>query len=63
MINHIQILQRFNAWRRGSDVIEQPNPKEIGEALDWLIENYVAIKAELAEARAELKIAKAKENN
>ena len=63
MINHIQILQRFNAWRRGSDVIEQPNPKEIGEALDWLIENYAAMKAQLAEARAELAIAKTKENH
>jgi len=63
MINHIQILQRFNAWRRSDDVIEKPTSKEIGEALDWLIENYVAIKAELAELRAELDIAKAEENN
>jgi hypothetical protein len=63
MINHIQILQRFNAWRRSDEVIEQPHPKEIGEALDWLIENYAAMKAELAELRAELDIAKAEENN
>jgi hypothetical protein len=63
MINHIQILQRFNAWRRCDDVMEQPNPKEIGEALDWLIENYASMKAELAEARAELAIAKTKENH
>jgi hypothetical protein len=63
MSEHIQTLKRFNAWRRGDEVIEQPNPRAIGEALDWLIENYASMKAELAEARAELKIAKSKENN
>ena len=62
MINHIQILQRFNAWRRGADVIEKPTPKEIGEAIDWLIEHYATMKAELAAARAELDIAKTKDN-
>jgi hypothetical protein len=63
MINHIQILQRFNAWRRSDDVMEQPNPKEIGEALDWLIEIHAELQSEIAELRAELDIAKAKENN
>ena len=63
MINHIQILQRFNAWRRSEEVIEQPNPKEIGEALDWLIEIHAELQSEIAELRAELDIAKAKENN
>ena len=62
MINHIQLLQRFNAWRIGADVIEKPTPKEIGEAIDWLIEHYATMKAELTEAREELKIAKTKEN-
>jgi len=62
MINHIQILQRFNAWRRGADVIEKPTPKEIGEAIDWLIEHYATMKAELAKAHSELKIAKTKDN-
>ena len=63
MINHIQIIQRFNAWCRGSDVIEVPKAKEIEKALEWLIENYADMKAELAEARAELAIAKTKENH
>jgi hypothetical protein len=62
MNNHIQTLKRFNAWRRGDDVIEKPTPKEIGEALDWLIEHYAAMQTELAAARAELAIAKAKDN-
>ncbi len=55
-------MKRFNAWRRGDDVIEKPTPKEIGEALDWLIEHYAAMQTELAAARAELAIAKAKDN-
>ena len=62
MINHIQILQRFNAWCRGEDVIEAPSSKEISDALDWLIDHYSAMKSELAEARSELDIAKTKEN-
>ncbi len=71
MNNHIQILQRYNAWRRGDEVIEQPNPRAIGEALDWLIDHYVALerdrddwKHEAQLLRDELKIAdKAIEDN
>ena len=29
------ILHRYNAWRRGDDKsLEQPDPREIGEAID-----------------------------
>lgn len=63
MINHIQILQRFNAWCRGEEIIEVPTSKQISEALEWLVEHYAAMKAELAAARAELAIAKTKENH
>jgi hypothetical protein len=63
MINHIQILQRFNAWCHGEDVIEVPTSKEINDALEWLVDNYATMKAELAAARAELAIAKTKENH
>jgi hypothetical protein len=62
MINHIQTLKRYNAWRRGDEVIEQPNPRSIGEALDWIIQMHAELQYELTELRAELKIAKAKEN-
>ena len=30
-------LRQFNDWRRGADVL-QPNPREIGEAIDAAIE-------------------------
>ena len=71
MNNHIQTLKRYNAWRRGDEVIEQPNPRAIGEAIDWLVEHYVALerdrddwKAEAQLLRDELKIAdKAIEDN
>jgi hypothetical protein len=36
-MNHLQTLTRFNAWRRGDDDIEQPDPKAIGEAIDWAV--------------------------
>ena len=32
----ITILRQFNKWRRGGD-IEQPDPREIGEAIDAAI--------------------------
>ena len=33
------ILRQFNEWRRGDDeTIEQPNPREIGEAIDAAVE-------------------------
>ena len=33
------ILRQFNDWRRGDDeAIEQPDPREIGEAIDAAIE-------------------------
>jgi len=71
MNNHIQTLKRYNAWRRGDEVIEQPNPRAIGEAIDWLVDNYVALerdrddwKVEAQLLRDELKIAdKAIEDN
>lgn len=31
-------LRRFNAWRRGDEAIDQPDPREIGLAIDAAIE-------------------------
>jgi len=28
------ILRQFNEWRRGDEDIPQPDPREIGEAID-----------------------------
>jgi len=36
-MSHLQTLRDFNAWRRGDEAIEQPDPKVIGEAIDWAI--------------------------
>ena len=45
----ITILRQFNEWRRGEDeTIEQPEPSEIGEAIDAAI--YVVERLELAES-------------
>ena len=32
------ILRQFNAWRRGDEDIPQPDPREIGEAIDAAVE-------------------------
>jgi hypothetical protein len=36
-MNHLQTLKDFNAWRRGDESLHQPDPKAIGEAIDWAI--------------------------
>jgi len=33
----IKILKEYNEWRRGSEIIEMPNPKKIGIAIDVVI--------------------------
>ena len=32
------ILRQFNEWRRGDETTEQPNAREIGEAIDAAVE-------------------------
>jgi len=46
----IQVLRDYNLWRRGDDAMEQPDPREIGEAID-----DVLMAVELA-AKAEAKL-------
>jgi hypothetical protein len=36
-MNHLQTLKDFNAWRRSDEAMDQPDPKAIGEAIDWAI--------------------------
>lgn len=33
----VAFLKNYNKWRRGDDSIEQPHPKELGEAIDAAI--------------------------
>ena len=54
-------LRRINAWRRGGEEIEQPDPKHIGEVLDAaadllasLIASNTTLRRERSEARAEV---------
>ncbi len=42
------ILRQFNEWRRGDEDIEQPDPREIGIAIDAAIEMIERL--ELAES-------------
>jgi hypothetical protein len=42
-MNHIQTLKDYNAWRRGDESLEQPDPKVIGEAIDWAISYIEAV--------------------
>lgn len=42
------ILRQFNEWRRGAETIEQPDPREIGEAIDAAVEMIERL--ELAES-------------
>jgi hypothetical protein len=47
----IETLQRYNQWRRGDESIEQPDPKEIGIAIDdaiALIEKFDRLNESLA---------------
>ena len=37
-MNHLQTLKDFNAWRRSDEALDQPDPKAIGEAIDWAID-------------------------
>ena len=68
-MNHKTIiteLRRINAWRRGDETIEQPEPEHFGDVLDAAAESLASLVAsnttlrrERREARAELKQRKA----
>jgi hypothetical protein len=45
----IEFLQRFNQWRRGDESIEQPDPTEIGIAIDNAI-NLIKQRDAMADA-------------
>ena len=41
------ILRQFNEWRRGDEDIPQPDPREIGEAIDAAVEMIERMEWEL----------------
>jgi hypothetical protein len=49
----IQVLRDFNLWRRGNEDMEQPDPREIGEAIDSVLVAIQKAEAERDEERKE----------
>jgi regulator of protease activity HflC (stomatin/prohibitin superfamily) len=49
----IQVLRDYNLWRRGNEDMEQPDPREIGEAIDDVLMAIQKAEAELDEERKE----------
>mgnify|MGYP003642200004 CR=1 FL=1 len=56
MKNYIQTLKRFNAWRRGEETIEMPNPVEIGQAIDRLIDELASLELSVTAWKTEAAI-------
>ena len=46
------ILRQFNAWRRGDEDIPQPDPREIGEAIDAAVEMIERVPARITPEQA-----------
>ena len=49
----IQVLRDYNLWRRGNEEMEQPDPREIGEAIDSVLLAIQKAEAERDEERKE----------
>jgi hypothetical protein len=49
----IQVLRDYNLWRRGNEEMEQPDPREIGEAIDSVLVSIQKAEAERDEERKE----------
>ena len=49
----IQVLRDYNLWRRGNEDMEQPDPREIGEAIDSVLVSIQKAEAERDEERKE----------
>lgn len=42
-------LREYNAWRRGDDTLQQPDPKELGELLDGVADRLEVLELEHTE--------------
>jgi hypothetical protein len=49
----IQVLRDYNLWRRGNEDMDQPDPREIGEAIDSVLVTIQKAEADLDEERKE----------
>ena len=55
------ILRQFNEWRKGDEDIPQPDPREIGEAIDAAVEMIERGEQETAALRAKIEAAEQQE--
>jgi hypothetical protein len=53
MSDTIENLRKYNLWRRGDELIEQPDPKDIGIWIDEICEIAEKLERERDEAREE----------
>lgn len=53
MNDTIENLRKYNLWRRGDELIEQPDPKDIGIWIDEICEIAEKLERERDEARVE----------
>ena len=49
----IRVLRDYNLWRRGNEDMDQPDPREIGEAIDSVLVAIQKVEADLDEERKE----------
>ena len=49
----IQVLRDYNLWRRADEDMDQPDPREIGEAIDSVLVSIQKAEADLDEERKE----------
>jgi hypothetical protein len=49
----IQVLRDYNLWRKGNEDMDQPDPREIGEAIDDVLMSVEKAEAERDLWRAE----------
>ena len=43
--DHLALLIQFQKWRKGDDEIEQPDPRDISEAIDYAIQCCEAVQS------------------
>lgn len=46
MNGHIELLRRYNQWRRGGDG-DMPHPRDIGQAIDFAVSRIPALEAKI----------------
>ncbi len=45
-MNQVEMLRRFNRWRRGDDRLKQPDPKKLGQLIDGVADRLEVLERE-----------------